>query len=92
MDITLTPEQQSFIQRAVASGHVRSAEEAVTEALLLWEEQDLRRSAFIGSLDRARASIARGEGRVITPDSMRALATDAKRRLRERLASEAAAA
>lgn len=92
MNITLTPNQQTFVQRAVESGRIGSAEDAVTEALLLWEEQELQRAAFLETLDQAKASIARGEGRVITPDSMRALAADSKRRLRERLAGEAAAA
>jgi hypothetical protein len=42
----------------------------VTEALLLWEEREVLRSELIASFNEARASIARGEGRIITQASM----------------------
>lgn len=46
------------------------------------------RSDLIASLEAANASIARGEGRVITRRSMQSLAKEAKQRLRRRLAAE----
>ena len=46
------------------------------------------RSDLIASLEAANASIARGEGRVITRRSMQNLAKEAKQRLRRRLAAE----
>ena len=88
MQITLTPEQEAFVQRAIQSGRYDRPEDAVTEALLLWEEREAVRSDLIASLDTARASIARGEGRIITEASMQALAEDARQRLRSRLATE----
>ena len=42
----------------------------------------------IASLNKARGSITRGEGRIITQASMQALADEAKQRLRSRLATE----
>ncbi len=40
------------------------------------------------SVDKAEASLARGEGRIITPNSLRKLAEDVKQRGRTRLAGE----
>ena len=46
------------------------------------------RSDLIASLEAANASIARGEGPVITRRSMQSLAKEAKQRLRRRLVAE----
>lgn len=58
------------------------------KALLVREEREPLRSKLIARLKEARDSIARGEGRVITQESMHALAGDARQRLRTRLAAE----
>lgn len=88
MEITLTPEQEAFIRRAVGSGRFDRAEDAVAEALLLWEGREVVRSEFRVSLDEARSAITRGEGRAITQESTQQLAGETKRRLRARLAAE----
>jgi hypothetical protein len=62
----------------------------VQEALALWEERERRRVEFLVTLEAARASIARGEGRVITQESMRELAGEVKERGRARLVAELA--
>ena len=92
MAITLTPDQEAFVQQAIKTGRIDRVEDAVTEALLLWEERELLRAELSASLEEARASIARGEGRIISEESMQALAAEAKQRLRSRLAAEHAAA
>ena len=92
MQITLTPNQEAFVQKAIVARRIDRAEDVVTEALLLWEERETLRSDFAAGLGEARASIARGEGRPITPDSMHPLAEDAKQRLRSRLIAEQQAA
>ena len=89
MWITLTPGQEALIRRAVESGRLSRAEDAVTEALLLWEEQERQRTLFLESLEAGRAAIDRGEGIAITQEAMRALAEDVKRRGRERNAAKA---
>jgi hypothetical protein len=43
---------------------------------------------LVAKIDVAMASIARGEGRVITEESMRDLASDVKQRGRARLSAE----
>jgi Arc/MetJ-type ribon-helix-helix transcriptional regulator len=88
MEITLTADQEAFVRQAIKTGRIDRPEDAVTEALLLWEERELLRSELIASLDDAKASIARSEGRVITQEAMQALAEEVKQRLRARLAAE----
>jgi len=88
MEIQLTPGQKAFIQQAIESGRLRSEQDAVQEALALWEERERQRVEFIVTLDEARASIARGEGRAITPESMQQLAAEVKERGRARLLAE----
>ncbi len=71
MDIHLTPDQKAFACRAIENGRLHSEQDAVQEALALWEERERRRAEFLLTLDDAKASLACGEGRVITPESRR---------------------
>jgi Arc/MetJ-type ribon-helix-helix transcriptional regulator len=88
MDVQLTSDQKAFARRAIESGRLQSEEDAVKEALALWEERERHRAEFLLTLDEARASLARGEGRIITEDAMRQLAHDVKERGRGRLLAE----
>lgn len=88
MDVQLTPGQKAFAHRAIESGRLHSEEEAVQEALALWEERERQRVEFLLTLDDAGASLARGEGRVITQESLRQLASEVKERGRARLLAE----
>jgi Arc/MetJ-type ribon-helix-helix transcriptional regulator len=91
MDVELTPDQKAFAQRAIESGRLQSEKDAVQEALALWEERERQRTEFLLTLDEAKASLARGEGRIITQESMRQLAADVKERGRGRLLAQLAA-
>ena len=82
----LTPDQRAFAREAVRSGRLRSEEEAIAEALTLWERRERARAQLLADLDVAEASIAAGQGRPITLQSMKDLADDVKRRGRARLA------
>jgi Arc/MetJ-type ribon-helix-helix transcriptional regulator len=86
MQIQLTPEQSDFIRRAIDDGRLRRAEDAIQEGLELWIERERRRDEILAAVDAAEASLARGEGILITAESMRELADDVKRRGRERIA------
>jgi Arc/MetJ-type ribon-helix-helix transcriptional regulator len=88
METQLTADQKAFARRAVEAGRLHSEEEAVQEALALWEERERGRVTLLATLDDARASLARGEGRVITPESMRELAAEVRDRGRARLIAE----
>ena len=88
MEVRLTPDQEAFVRRAIEAGRFGRAEDAVKEALSLWEERERKRAEFLVTLDDAKASIARGEGHVITQQSMRELANDVKQRGRARIAAD----
>ena len=88
MDVQLTPDQKAFAQQAIQAGRIRHEEEAVREALALWENRERTRSEILATLDTAEASLDRGEGRVITEQSMIDLAHDVKQRARARFATE----
>lgn len=91
MEVTLTADQQAFVRQAIQSGRLHREEEAVQEALALWEERERRRIEFLVSLEDARASLARGEGHIITPESAQVYIDEIKERGRARLAAELAA-
>jgi hypothetical protein len=56
---------------------------------LLWEERERQRVEILGAVERAHASLARGEGRRITSEAeLQQLADDVKRRGMARLAAE----
>jgi Arc/MetJ-type ribon-helix-helix transcriptional regulator len=88
MEVQLTPDQKAFVREAIESGRLHREEDAVQEALSLWEERERTRAEILTAVDLADASIARGEGRVITQESMRQLADEVKQRGRSRLAAE----
>lgn len=90
MDVQLTSEQKAFVRRAIESGRLDTEADAVQEALALWAERERQRTEFALSLEDARASILRGEGRVITQESMRELAAEVRERGRARLIAELA--
>ena len=86
MNVDLPPDQRALVKRAIESGGFSHEEEAVQEALALWEERERTRLETLAALDDAEASLVRGEGRPITNDSMKALADDIKECGRRRLA------
>jgi len=88
MEVHLTPDQKAFIRQAIETGRLHSEEDAVEEALALWEERERIRAGILAAVDAAEASLARGEGRAITQQSMCALADEVKQRGRVRLAAE----
>lgn len=92
MEVNLTPDQQAFVRHAIESGRLHREEEAVEEALALWEERERRRIEFLASLEAAEASLDRGEGYTLsTPEDLRAFMDEVKQRGRQRLATEIAA-
>jgi len=86
--IELTPDQIALARSAVQAGRLQSEEDAIHEALGLWEQRERERIAFEASLDDARTSLAGGEGREITPESSKRLVLDVAARGRQRLLAE----
>jgi putative addiction module CopG family antidote len=89
MDVQLTPDQQAFIREAIESGRLQRPEEAVQEALSLWEERERRRLEILAAVDKAEASLASGRGRMVTTrEETRQLGEDVKRRGLSQLTAE----
>jgi Arc/MetJ-type ribon-helix-helix transcriptional regulator len=89
MEVHLTPDQEAFIRQAIETGRLQREQDAVQEAMALWEERERRRLEILVAVDQAEASLARGEGRRITTREEAAqLAADVKRRGMARLAAE----
>ena len=85
MEIQFTPDQEAFIRKAIASGRLHREEDAVQEALALWEERERTRAEILAAVDDAEHSLAQRGGRTITEQSMRDLAEEVKQRGRIRL-------
>jgi putative addiction module CopG family antidote len=49
MEVDLTPDQSAFVQQAIEAGRLHRPEEAVREALSLWEERERRRAEILAA-------------------------------------------
>jgi Arc/MetJ-type ribon-helix-helix transcriptional regulator len=88
MEVQLTPDQKAFVRQAIESGRLHREEDAVQEALVLWEQRERTRAEILVAVNESEASLARGDGRIITQQSMDELAGEVKQRGRARLAAE----
>lgn len=88
MDIRPSPSQEALIRQAVEAGRFERPEDAVKEALGLWEERERTRAEFRKTLDEAETSLAHGEGTEITRKSMRKLTEGILKHTGARLAAE----
>lgn len=59
MEIQFTPDHVAFVRRAIESGRLHHGDEAVKEALSLWEERERRRVEILSAIDEAEASLER---------------------------------
>jgi Arc/MetJ-type ribon-helix-helix transcriptional regulator len=88
MEVNLTPDQKAFVRQAIESGRLHREEDAVQEALSLWEERERKRAEFLATIEDAKVSTERGQGRLITQQSMQELAEEVKQRGLARLPAE----
>jgi putative addiction module CopG family antidote len=89
MEVQLTDDQKAFVRQAIQSGRYKAEEDAVRDALSLWEGRERRRAEILAAVDQAETSYARGEGRrITTPEESAKLAEDIKRRGLARLNDE----
>jgi len=88
MEVELTPDQKAFARQAVESGRLHHEEDVIREALSLWEERERARAEILAAVDAAELSLARGESRIMSEQSMDELAAEVKQRGRARLAAE----
>jgi hypothetical protein len=88
MEIQFTPDQTALIRAAISSGRLHRPEEAMQEALLLWEGRERRRLEILATVELSKASFARGEGRTVTTrEQSNQLANDVTQRGMARLAA-----
>ena len=89
MEVEFTPDQQALISDAIASGRLHRPEDAMRQALLLWEERERRRLEILAAVELSKASLARGKGRTITTrEESDQFVDDVTRRGLARLAAE----
>jgi Arc/MetJ-type ribon-helix-helix transcriptional regulator len=87
MEIHLTPDQEAFVREAVASGRVQRAEEAVEQAMLLWERRERSRLEILAALDASELDLREGRFTEYSKESLPKLADELKqeaRRMRRR--------
>jgi len=82
MNVKLTPDQEAFIKQAIESGRLNRPEDAVREALLLWEQRERSRTEILAALDEAEADLKAGHytdyGREALPDLVEELKREAR--------------
>jgi Arc/MetJ-type ribon-helix-helix transcriptional regulator len=89
MEVHPTTAQEAFIRQAIESGRIHGPEDAVKEALSLWEENERRRSAILSAVDEAEEDIKQGRTTLVTSEKQAAeLAEATKRRCMARLLAE----
>jgi putative addiction module CopG family antidote len=54
MEVRLTPDQEAFVRQAIETGRFQQAEDAVREALSLWEARERKRAEILAALIRRK--------------------------------------
>jgi Arc/MetJ-type ribon-helix-helix transcriptional regulator len=78
MEVQLRVEQEAFIRQVIESGRLTRAEDAVQQALFLWEERERKRIEILGFLEEAEADLQTGEYRDYTDETLPLLAKQLK--------------
>jgi putative addiction module CopG family antidote len=82
MEVQLSPEEEAFVREALKTGRIHRAEQAVHEALRLWEKQERNRIEIIAALDEADADLEAGRYSDYTEGTSPQLASELKREAR----------
>lgn len=77
MEVRFTDDQKALVRQAIESGRYSREEDALQEALSLWEGRERRRAEILAAVDQAEASFAHGEGRRIATSEETAQLADA---------------
>ena len=89
MEIEFTPEQKSFVHLAIEEGRLKRPEDAVKDALALWEERERARLELLAEIDAGERALDAGEGTIYdSSESIRELGEAVKRRGGARLAGQ----
>jgi putative addiction module CopG family antidote len=82
MEVRLTPDQESFVRHAIETGRFHREEDAVKEALSLWEDRERARVELLVALDEAEANLEAGHFSDYTNETLPMLADELKREAR----------
>jgi len=82
MEIHLTPDQKAFIRQAIEKGRLNREEDALQEALLLWEERERIRVELLAALDEAEADLGAGRFSDYSGETLPRLGDELKREAR----------
>ena len=85
MNVSLTPELEAFVERAVMSGRYGTASEAVREGLRLLEEREARFQALKQDVQRGMDSPVAGD---LDPTFAASVKQQGRERLRQLRAAE----
>jgi putative addiction module CopG family antidote len=80
MQIELTPAQNSFVELGIQEGRFQSRDEAVRQALALWENRERARLELLSSLDAAERALDAGEGEDYSSENLGALVESVRKR------------
>ena len=69
MEVQLTDDQKAFVRQGIEMGRYSHEEDALRDAMSMWEERERRSVEILVAVDFAEASFARGEGDVVTTDA-----------------------
>jgi len=79
MEVQLTPDQEAFVRQAIESGRLHHAEEAVQQALSLWETRERSRLEILSALDEAEADLLAGNFSDYSEEALSRLGEELKR-------------
>jgi len=79
MEVHPTPDREAFIRQAIESGRLKREEDAVREALSLWEERERSQTELLAALDEAEADLQTGRFTDYTDETLLQLARELKR-------------
>jgi putative addiction module CopG family antidote len=82
MEVQFTADQEAFIHKAIADGRYQTPEDAVREAMELWEEQERSRLMLLAALDEAETDFDAGRFDEYDKDTLPLLADELKREAR----------
>jgi putative addiction module CopG family antidote len=88
MQVQLTPEQCSFVDLGIQEGRFRDSEEAVRQALALWEKRERARIELLASLDLADECLDNGAGDTYTGATLHELVDSIEKRGITKLAGQ----
>lgn len=87
MEIELTPEQDSLVSLGIEQGRFRRREDAVRDAMALWEEQERARIDLLAKIEAGESSCNEGDPILDSDEAVAAFFDDIKQRGRAKLAT-----